>query len=196
MIRERWRPFENALPTLGRGDALTSQFGKVHASHGQLLARVTGMHDGKRDALIPLALLSAASGARTFAGVAAISGRSPARFAAAGELIYDKVPSVPSRLDSSSLLGRIAAGALVGALVAGRTGTSRRELAVLGGLIAFASATATYRLRHTLSERLPALAAGLVEDALVVSAAAGGAALLRRTSPRRAKRTRRRKHRV
>jgi len=153
------------------------------------------MHDGKRDALkplIPLALLSAASGARTFAGVAAISGRSPARLAAAGELIYDKVPTVPSRLDGSSLAGRIAAGALVGAVVAGRTGRSRRELAVLGGLIAFASAAATYKLRHALTERLPAVAAALIEDALVVSAAAGGAALLRQSRTKRTARHTRR----
>jgi uncharacterized membrane protein len=154
-----------------------------------------GMHDGKRDALrplIPLVLLSAASGARTFAGVAAISGRSPARLAAAGELIYDKVPSVPSRLDGSSLAGRVAAGALVGAVVAGRTGRNRRELAVLGGLIAFASAAATHRLRHALSERLPAVAAALIEDALVVSAAVGGAALLRQSRTRRSHRNKRR----
>ena len=157
------------------------------------------MHNGRHDALaplIPLTLLSAASGARTFSGVAALSGRSPAKLAAAGELVFDKVPTVPSRIDAPSLVGRIAAGALVGAVVAGRTGGSRRELAVVGGLIACASAYATYELRHALSEHLPAVAAALVEDALVLSAAAGGAALLRQRGQSRTKRTRRRKHRV
>ncbi|HEU4994135.1 MAG TPA: hypothetical protein VFT29_04920 [Gemmatimonadaceae bacterium] len=136
------------------------------------------MHDGTREALIPLALLAAASGARTWSGVAAIAPRT--RGFALGELVYDKVPSVPDRTSPASLLGRIMAGALVGAMVAGRTRRKRGESAVVGGFVAFASAHATYRLRRALSARLPAVAAALLEDAIVVGAAATGAALLRR----------------
>jgi uncharacterized membrane protein len=143
------------------------------------------MHDHSRETLIPLALLSAASGARTFAGVAAVSPRSPVPVLAAGELIYDKVPTVPSRLEPALLFGRIAAGALVGVVVGGRTRRSRARSAVVGGLVALASAHATYRMRRALSKRLPAVAAALIEDAFVVGAAVAGAALLHRTSETR-----------
>jgi uncharacterized membrane protein len=128
---------------------------------------------------MPLALLAAASGARTWAGVAAISRRTPTKLFAAGEFIYDKVPTVPSRVAPPLLVGRIAAGALVGATVGRRTGRNRAGSAILGGLVAFASAHATYRMRRALGRRLPAMAAALVEDAIVVGAAVAGAELLR-----------------
>lgn len=138
------------------------------------------MHDGTHDGLIPLALLAGVSGARTMAGVAAVAPRLPTRLLAAGELIADKLPIAPNRIDPGLLLGRVVAGAVVGAVVAERTGRNRGGLAVAGGLIAFASAHATFRLRRALSARLPAVAAALVEDAVVLGAAAAGAALLRR----------------
>jgi len=129
---------------------------------------------------MPLALLAAASGARTWAGVAAISRRTPTKLFAAGEFIYDKVPTVPSRLAPPLLAGRIAAGALVGATVGHLTGRNRAGSATLGGLVAFASAHATYRMRRALGRRLPPVAAALLEDAIVVGAALSGAQLLRR----------------
>ena len=137
------------------------------------------MHEQTRQTLLPLTLLAAATGSRTWTGVAALEPRSVVPVLAAGELIIDKIPNVPNRIDGPSLLGRIAAGAVIGAVVAGRTGANRGESAIVGGLIAFASAHATYRLRRMLGERLPRLAAGLVEDAVAVGAAAAGAALLR-----------------
>jgi uncharacterized membrane protein len=137
------------------------------------------MHRETRGSLVPLALLAAASGARTWAGVAAISRRTPTKLFAAGEFIYDKVPTVPSRVAPPLLVGRIAAGALVGATVGRRTGRNRAGSAILGGLVAFASAHATYRMRRALGRRLPAMAAALVEDAIVVGAAVAGAELLR-----------------
>ena len=129
---------------------------------------------------MPLALLAAASGARTWAGVAAISRHTPTRLFAAGEFIYDKVPTVPSRVAPPLLAGRIAAGALVGATIGSRTGRNRIGSAILGALVAFASAHATYRMRRALGRRLPLLAAAFVEDAIVVGAAVAGAELLRR----------------
>jgi uncharacterized membrane protein len=142
------------------------------------------MHERPRRALIPLALLASATGARTWSGIAAVSGRTPTRLAATGELIYDKMPSVESRVAPRSLVVRVAAGAVVGAVVAGRTGQSRVGSAIVGGLIAFASAYLTYRMRRALSERMPATAAAFVEDGVVLGTAATGAALLRsRTSP-------------
>jgi uncharacterized membrane protein len=137
------------------------------------------MHRETRGSLVPLALLAAASGARTWAGVAAISRRTPTKLFAAGEFIYDKMPTVPSRVAPPLLVGRIAAGALVGATVGRRTGRNRAGSAILGGLVAFASAHATYRMRRALGRRLPAMAAALVEDAIVAGAAVVGAELLR-----------------
>jgi len=139
------------------------------------------MHEETRGSLTPLALLAAASGARTWAGVAALSRRTPARLFAAGELVYDKVPTVPSRITPPLLLGRIAAGALVGAGVGSRARRNRAGSAILGGLVAFASAHVTYRMRRALGRRLPPMAAALVEDAIVVGTAWAGAELLRRS---------------
>lgn len=136
------------------------------------------MRDGTHGALLPLALLASASGARTMSGLAAVSPRVPVKVLAGAELIADKLPSAPNRTDPAGLLGRIAAGALVGAAVGGRTGMSRGQSAVIGGLIAFASTHATFRLRRALMKRLPPIAAAVAEDAIVLTAAAAGAALL------------------
>jgi uncharacterized membrane protein len=158
---------------------------------GQLFARLRDVHHETRGALIPLTLLAAASGARTMSGVAAITpgrARSAARLAALSELIADKLPNIPDRVDPALLLGRVAAGAVVGALVANRTGRGRAGSVISGGLIAFASAHATYRMRRALRERLPALAAAVVEDAIVVGAAVAGAAMLRSMRPARVSR--------
>ncbi len=130
--------------------------------------------------MIPLTLLAATSGARTWSGIAAISHGTPARLFAAGEFIYDKVPTVPSRLAPPLLAGRVAAGALVGATIGGRMERNRAGSTILGGLVAFASAHATYRMRRALGRRLPPMAAALLEDAIVVGAAWAGAELLRR----------------
>jgi len=128
---------------------------------------------------MPLALLAAASGARTWAGVAAISRRTPTKLFAAGEFIYDKVPTVPSRIAPPLLLGRIAAGALVGATVGRRTGRNRAGSAILGGRGVFTRKKATHKMRRALGRRLPAMAAALVEETIVAGAAMAGAELLR-----------------
>jgi uncharacterized membrane protein len=142
------------------------------------------MKNRNAEALIPLALLAAVSGARTSSGIAAAVPAAPTRLLALGELILDKLPGVPDRIEPRLIAGRIAAGALVGAIVGGRTGNPRGESAIIGGLIAFASAHATYRMRRALGKRLPAFAAALAEDAIVVGAAAAGAAMLRSDQPR------------
>jgi uncharacterized membrane protein len=137
------------------------------------------MRDETRPGLIPLALLAAASGARSVTGVAAISTHAPLKLLAAGELIADKAPGIPNRVDPGPLLGRVVAGALVGIAVSRYRGGNRSELAVIGGLVALLSAHATFRMRRALSAHLPPVSAALVEDAIVVGAAVAGAALLR-----------------
>ena len=142
------------------------------------------MRNSTREALIPLTLLAAASGARTTAGIAAAFPRPATRVWALGELVLDKLPNIPDRIEPRLIGGRIAAGVLVGAMVGHRTRHNRVGAAVLGGLIAFASAHLTYKMRRVLGHRLPAFRAALVEDALVVGAAAAGAAMLRTDRPR------------
>jgi len=151
----------------------------TRSADGRLFALWPSMRERPRRALLPLALLASATGARTLAGVAAVSRRAPTRLFATGELIYDKLPSVPRRVAPSLLVGRVAAGALVGVVVGGRTGHNRAGSAIVGGLIAFASAHLTYRMRRALSEHMSPMAAALVEDGIVVGAARAGAALLR-----------------
>jgi uncharacterized membrane protein len=149
---------------------------------------IYSVHDETSETLIPLILLAAASGARTTSGVAAIAPGSAAKAVALGELIADKLPNIPDRVAPAPLLGRVAAGALVGVMIGGRTGRSRGELAIIGGFVAFGSTHATYRMRRALSERLPAAAAALVEDAIVVGAALTGGAMLRSLRPARVSR--------
>jgi uncharacterized membrane protein len=147
---------------------------------GSLLVRGI-MIDHKRPGLIPLALLAAASGARSMTGVAALSTHAPLKLLAAGELIADKAPGIPNRVDPAPLFARVVAGALLGIAVSRRRAArgNQIDLAVIGGLVAFLSAHATFRMRRALSAHLPAVSAALVEDAIVVGTAVTGAALLR-----------------
>ena len=118
------------------------------------------------------------------AGVAAVSPRKTTAALAAAEVIADKVPTAPDRTDPALILGRMAAGALVGVLVGRRTGMNPRVAAVVGAATAFASTHATYRVRRALMTRMPAVTAAFVEDAMVAGVAAAGAALLRRNGSR------------
>jgi hypothetical protein len=52
--------------------------------------------------------------------------------------------------------------------------------AAIGAATAFASTHATYRVRRALMQRMPAVSAALVEDAMVAGVAVVGATLLRR----------------
>ena len=79
------------------------------------------MHNESRASALPLALLAAASGARAWAGVAALEPRSIVPVFAAGELVLDKIPSMPPRIDGLSILGRIAAFAVIGTILGRRT---------------------------------------------------------------------------
>jgi uncharacterized membrane protein/uncharacterized protein (UPF0548 family) len=96
---------------------------------------------------------------------------------AVGELLADKTPWIPSRLDALPLIGRLVSGAAVGSAVAGRE--TRLAAAAAGALGALAGAHALFRLRRYATRRcgVPNVAAGLCEDVLVIGA---GLLLLRR----------------
>jgi uncharacterized membrane protein len=102
--------------------------------------------------------------------------------ALAGELVGDKLPVTPSRLDPGPLGGRVVIGAAAGAALARSAGRGRTAGALAGGLGAAAGAYAGYHLR-VRAARATGLAdpvLGAVEDALALAVAryalAGGPA--------------------
>jgi uncharacterized membrane protein len=92
---------------------------------------------------------------------------------AAGELIADKLPSTPSRLDPGPLAGRLALGALSGSVLEAARNRSPVEGAVCGGAGALAGAWAGYTARKALvsSGRIPDMAVALLEDAVAIGVA-------------------------
>jgi uncharacterized membrane protein len=93
---------------------------------------------------------------------------------AISELIADKLPFTPSRLNAGPLASRIVSGAICGAAVCGAVKRPLAEGALLGGLGAIAGALAGYHVRKSLSRDRPDFAIGLLEDTLAV----GGGALI------------------
>jgi uncharacterized membrane protein len=119
------------------------------------------------------ALLGFAAGLRTFSAPAALVLRErplngPRRVvlaAAAGELIADKLSSMPSRLQRRGLTGRLLSSAFAGHSVAGSPG------AAAGAASALTSAVAGNRVRAAVSSPL----AAFVEDWLAIALATLGA---------------------
>ena len=120
------------------------------------------------------ALLGLACGLRTFSAPAALALRkrplnAPRRavlLAALGELVADKLPSMPSRLERRGLTGRLLSSSATGGAVAGPTGAATAALAAL------ASAVAGNRARSAIASPLGAFA----EDGLAIGLASIGAA--------------------
>jgi len=122
-------------------------------------------------------LLGAASGMRTFSGLGTLAlhrrlGGPRVRIAilaaAAGELVIDKLPGVPPRIQPPQIAGRMGSGAIAGHRVGGPQG------AAAGALVALGSTFATYHARRLLTERLPVPDAvvAAAEDALALGCAA------------------------
>ena len=95
-----------------------------------------------------------------------------------GELIGDKLPGAPDRIETPGLVGRALSGALVGTTLYVRQGCSAWAGATWGVLGAVAASYACYYLRQQLDESTPVPDPGwgVVED---LAALAGGRSLLR-----------------
>jgi uncharacterized membrane protein len=128
---------------------------------------------------LPLALLARAAHAGRFAVAAepplALL-RSPwiqrlTGAAAIGELIGDKLPMTPSRLDPGPLAGRFLFGALAGAAVMANGRRSPLAGAVLGAAGAGLGAVCGYHLRRRLGQltSIPDPLLGLAEDWLAIT---------------------------
>jgi uncharacterized membrane protein len=85
--------------------------------------------------------------------------------AALGELVADKLPSMPSRLERRGLTGRLLSSSATGGAVAGPAGAATAALAAL------ASALAGNRARSAIASPLGAFA----EDGLAIGLASIGA---------------------
>lgn len=95
----------------------------------------------------------------------------------AGEMVADKLPTIPSRTEPAPLAGRAVFGGWAGYLVARQRGSSGAAAACVGAVSAVGSASLFTRLRRRASESrdFPAWMIAVLEDALVVSV---GAALV------------------
>ncbi|HTA35700.1 MAG TPA: hypothetical protein VK761_03205 [Solirubrobacteraceae bacterium] len=119
-------------------------------------------------------LLGLAVGLRAFSAPGALALRHrplnwPRRallLAALGELVADKLPSTPSRLERRGLSARVLSSAISGQLVAGPAGAARAVGAAL------ASAVTGNAVRN----RVPGIATALCEDGIAIVLASAGAA--------------------
>jgi uncharacterized membrane protein len=91
---------------------------------------------------------------------------------ALAELVADKLPFTPDRIEPGPLATRILSGAACGAVLSGAADRSLTQGAILGGLGALIGAFGSYHLRRRLSRDMPAFTVALVEDALAIATAA------------------------
>jgi uncharacterized membrane protein len=136
-------------------------------------------------------LLGAASGLRSQMGMAVIAVRSDPSLppilrqpwtgrvlvaAAAGELIADKLPNTPSRLEPAGIAGRLVLGALAASLYAQTRRAPWPPAAAIGAASAIAAAKIGHDLRAQLATRVPDTAVAVVEDTVALGLATEGAA--------------------
>jgi uncharacterized membrane protein len=113
-------------------------------------------------------------GRSPFARIVSASASTRIAELAISELIADKLPFTPSRLDAAPLTSRIVSGAICGAAIHGSVKNPLAEGAALGGLTALAGAITGYHVRQRLNRNMPDVAVALLDDALAV----GGGALI------------------
>jgi uncharacterized membrane protein len=122
------------------------------------------------------AVLGTVTGARTFLAPAALALRGrlgkAARFAlpalAAGEMVADKLPMTPPRIEGPGLVGRVVSGAVSGRVSGGARGTR------VGAAFALAATYPSQALRAQVVSRtsVPDIACAIPEDLVAASLAA------------------------
>ena len=137
--------------------------------------------------LVKAALAGAATGLRSTVGVGALvettstglpalATVTPARVVAGlgvtGELVVDKLPMTPSRLEPAGLLGRIVLAGVAGAVIARAPDRRVAPAVVVAATIAVVSARVGHDLRQLASTRVPPLAAAVGEDVVAIGLAA------------------------
>jgi uncharacterized membrane protein len=144
----------------------------------------------RRVAVVGSVLLGAATGSRSQLGVATLVARSdpslPPIFrqpwtrrilvaAAAGELVADKLPNTPSRLEPPGFIGRLALGALAAGLFAQTRQAPWLPAAAIGASTAAVAAKVGHDVRARLDQHAPDPVVAVAEDAVALGLAAAGA---------------------
>ncbi len=177
-----WTPADwasDALPHLAYGittSAVLREMERPRAARRTLPSRRPG------GLLLRSAALGFAAGARSTMGIAGVclasrgSSARPARrlrrgllaagtVAVAAELVADKLPVTPSRLQAPSLAVRVASGCGGGAALARQADAHVAIPALAGGVCAAGGSLAGAAWREAAATRMPAWATALVEDA-------------------------------
>jgi uncharacterized membrane protein len=140
-------------------------------------------------ALLRAVALGAASGSRSATGLAAVAltsrpddtgpvasrlggrpGSTLSGIAAAGELVADKLPNVPSRLAPLGLIPRVVAGATSAAAVARRDGHDPTLPGLVGAAAAIGAAVLGVRLRAAAQRRFGSDRPGAVAEDVLAAA--------------------------
>jgi uncharacterized membrane protein len=95
--------------------------------------------------------------------------------AAAGELVVDKLPNTPSRLEPPGLIGRLVLGALAAGLFARTRKAPWLPAAAIGASTAAVAAKVGHDVRARLDQHAPDTAIAVAEDAVALGLAAAGA---------------------
>lgn len=140
-------------------------------------AAAIGFVGGLRSQM-PLALLAIAArrrdGSPDASGLAGLLGKPAVAaglcLAAAGEVLVDKLPFVPSRLEPRSLVGRLFIGALAGAGASGEMRSTVVAGALFGAAGALGGSYAGYHARRYLARvrGVPDPLVAVVEDATAI----------------------------
>jgi uncharacterized membrane protein len=132
------------------------------------------------------AALGAATGLRSSVGLAALVARRDRRsvavlsrpaarpIAAVGfgiELVLDKLPTTPSRLEPPGLAGRTVFAALAAVALARSESASPVPAAVLASAVALVAAKVGHDVRAALASRLPDAAVAVAEDTVAIGVA-------------------------
>jgi uncharacterized membrane protein len=129
-----------------------------------------GVATGLRSTVGVGALVETASG-----GLPAFATTPPARVVAgvatAGELVVDKLPTTPSRLEPPGLAARAVLGAAAGGLLAKASARPVLPAALVASASALVSARVGHDLRRLASTRVPPLVAALAEDVVAIGLA-------------------------
>ncbi len=136
--------------------------------------------------LVRAVLAGAATGLRSTSGVGALveTGSSglpavctapPARIVAGlavgGELVGDKLPNTPSRLELPGLTARVVLAAVAGAVIARSAGRHPVPAIALAATTAAVSVRVGHDLRAAASTRVPPIAAAVGEDVVALGLA-------------------------
>jgi uncharacterized membrane protein len=161
-------------PTIAKGEVMQRR--SIITAHLKV-AILVGAATGLRATVGLTALIN-----RRATGLPTWLARQPAAVVAplafTGELVADKLPSTPSRLEPMGLAARVALGALAGAVIARSTDQPRLLTAVVASAAAVASARIGHDVRAAASDRISPCAVAAAEDGLALALAGAASASL------------------